>query len=238
MEEISLKPIGIVHSPYKQKFAIPRQPNLVPAGIGKIELHADFADLNCLRSIDQFSHLWILFFFHATAKQGWSPTVQPPRLGGQDKVGVFASRSPFRPNPIGISVVEYLGYKSVDGKTTIEVGGIDILDRTPVIDIKPYIPYADILDSAEGGYATEKPNTNFEVCFSEASEKKLAVLASNFPELRDLISQVLNQDPRPAWRIKEQDEQQYGMTLFEFNIKWQINKDTISVTAINKLENI
>ena len=107
-----------------------------------------------------------------------------------------------------------------------------------MIDIKPYIPYSDILDSADGGYATEKPNSNFEVCFSEASEKELAALASNFPELRDLISQVLNQDPRPAWRIKEQDEQQYGMTLFEFNIKWQINKDTISVTAINKLENI
>ena len=132
----------------------------------------------------------------------------------------------------------YKRQKSVDGKTTIEVGGIDILDRTPVIDIKPYIPYADILDSAEGGYATEKPNTNFEVCFSEASEKKLAVLASNFPELRDLISQVLTQDPRPAWRIKDQDEKQYGMTLFEFNIKWQINKDVIFVTVINELEGI
>ena len=238
MEEISLKPIGIVHSPYKQKFAIPRQPNLVPAAIGKIELHADYADLNCLRNIDQFSHLWILFFFHATALQGWSPTVQPPRLGSQEKVGVFASRSPFRPNPLGISVVKNLGYKSLKGKITIEVGGIDILDRTPVIDIKPYIPYADILDSAEGGYATEKHSSNFEVGFSEAAEKKLAMLAPSFPELKNLISQVLAQDPRPAWRIKDQDEKQYGMTLFEFNIKWQVNKDIISVTAINEVEGI
>lgn len=236
MQEINLKPIGVVHSPYKQKFAIPRQPNLVPAGKGTIELFSSFADLNCLREIDQFSHLWILFFFHATADKGWSPTVQPPRLGGQKKVGVFASRSPFRPNPLGISVLEYIGHKSADGKTTIEVQGIDILDKTPVIDIKPYIPYADSINDARGGYADDPPGGDILINFTQEAEDQLLALKFTYPELREFIMQILCQDPRPAWRAKDTDQKQYGLALYDLNIRWKKVKNGVSVIAIRSIE--
>ena len=236
MQEINLKPIGVVHSPYKQKFAIPRQPNLVPAGKGTIELFSGYADLNCLREIDKFSHLWILFFFHATAERGWSPTVQPPRLGGQKKVGVFASRSPFRPNPLGLSVLKYIGHESVNGRTTIEVQGIDILDKTPIIDIKPYIPYADSINDARGGYANDPPRENILIDFTIEAEDQLLALKLTYPELRELIIQILCQDPRPAWRPKDTDKKQYGMVLYDLNIKWKKVKNGISVIAIRPIE--
>ncbi|NKB35386.1 MAG: tRNA (N6-threonylcarbamoyladenosine(37)-N6)-methyltransferase TrmO [Pseudomonadales bacterium] len=227
-----IEPIGIVHSPYKQKFAIPRQPNLVSAGTATIELYTEFGDINCLREIEQFSHLWIIFLFHGTAEQGWSPTVQPPRLGGQDKVGVFASRSPFRPNPIGISAVEYSSHQRVNSKSTLEVKGIDLLDGTPVLDIKPYIPYADSIESAVGGYAEAAPNSGLSVIFTDAAQVQIDELNSIYPELRELITQVLTQDPRPAWRVKDNDEKQYGMTLYNLNIKWAVNNGSIAVTSI------
>ena len=237
MQDINLKPIGVVHSPYKQKFAIPRQPNLVPTGRGTIELFSDFTDLNCLRGIEHFSHLWVLFFFHATAERGWSSTVQPPRLGGRRKVGVFASRSPFRPNPIGISVLKYRDHVLFEGKVCIEVQGIDILDGTPVFDIKPYIPYADALEDANGSYANTKPAADFEVSFTNEVEYKLKELEGNFPKLKTFISQVLSQDPRPPWRAKYSDSKQYGMTLFDFNIKWEVQTNQILVNAIHALQN-
>lgn len=236
MQEINFKPIGIVHSPYKQKFAIPRQPNLVHAGKGTIELFGSYADPNCLREIEYFSHLWVLFYFHATAESGWSPTVQAPRLRGKKKVGVFASRSPFRPNPLGMSVLKYIGHNSANGQTTIEVQGIDILDETPVVDIKPYIPYSDALGDANGGYANEKPIAVFEVFFAKKVEHELIGLEETFPELKSFISQVLSQDPRPSWRTVSSDDKQYGMTLFDFNIKWQVQTNHILVTSIHELE--
>lgn len=142
---MNITPIAYINTPYKQKFAIPRQPNLVREAHGEIIFENDFADPNCLRGIEQFSHLWLVFVFHETADKGWAPTVQPPRLGGKENMGIFATRSTFRPNPIGLSVVENLGWKQQGASLTLQVGGLDLLDGTPILDIKPYLPYADAL---------------------------------------------------------------------------------------------
>ncbi|MDG2420550.1 MAG: tRNA (N6-threonylcarbamoyladenosine(37)-N6)-methyltransferase TrmO [Gammaproteobacteria bacterium] len=231
-QKISLNPIDFVNSPYKQKFGIPRQANLVSAGVGSIELNEEHTDINCLRGIEQFSHLWVVFLFHATANRGWSATVKPPRLGGKEKVGVFSSRAPFRPNPIGISAVEYVKYQEYDRKILINIRGLDLLDGTPVLDLKPYIPYADSLPDALGGYAAEKPNDDLFVEFAKAVEKQFTLHKANYPNLKKLITQVLTLDPRPAWKIKSQDDKQYGMTLYNFNVKFRIGKNKIRVTSL------
>lgn len=228
--------IGTIRSPYKQKFAIPRQPNLVQEAKGEIILNESFTDTNALRELENFSHLWLLFYFHETADEGWTSTVQPPRLGGKTRVGVFASRSPFRPNAIGMSVVENLGYELCNGQVKLRVGGIDLLDATPILDIKPYVAYADSLPQANSGFANEAPGQPLKVVFSTAAEFVLEGLQSQYPELASFIAAVLQQDPRPAWRIREKDDKQYGMRLYNLNIKWQMGEEEIMVTEIAELE--
>ena len=229
---MNITPIAYINTPYKQKFAIPRQPNLVREARGEIIFENDFADPNCLRGIEQFSHLWLVFVFHETADKGWAPTVQPPRLGGKENMGVFATRSTFRPNPIGLSVVENLGWKQQGASLTLQVGGLDLLDGTPILDIKPYLPYADALPQAKAGFAETAPSSAYEINFSIDAELSLQELESSYPELRSFISSVLKQDPRPAWRKKEQDTKRYGMTLFHLNIKWQVYESHIEVISI------
>lgn len=231
-----MTPIGFIRSPYKQKFAIPRQPGLVPAAQGEIVFTEEFADANCLREIEQFSHLWLLFHFHETAGKGWSPTVQPPRLGGRERVGVFASRSTFRPNGIGMSVVTNLGWKQHSGELILRVGGMDLLDNTPIIDIKPYLPYADSVADATGGYAQAAPGDAFPVVFSAEAEAALDALAVEYADLRQLVTAILAQDPRPAWRQRNPDDKQYGMTLYDLNIKWRVGPEQIVVARVEKVE--
>ena len=229
---MKITPIAYINTPYKQKFAIPRQPNLVREAHGEIIFENDFADPNCLRGIEQFSHLWLVFVFHETADKGWAPTVQPPRLGGKENMGVFATRSTFRPNPIGLSVVENLGWKQQGASLTLQVGGLDLLDGTPILDIKPYLPYADALPQAKAGFAETAPSSAYEIRYSVDAELSLQELESSYPDLRSFISSVLKQDPRPAWRKKEQDTKRYGMTLFHLNIKWQVYESHIEVISI------
>lgn len=230
-----ITPIAHISSPYKQKFAIPRQPGLVKGGIGEIVFEKAFADPNCVREIEQFSHLWLLFQFHETVDKGWTPTVQPPRLGGKEKVGVFASRSTFRPNGIGLSVVENLGVVKKGASVALKVGGIDLLDGTPIIDIKPYLPYADIIADAHAGYADDVPGHNYTVHFSDDAQVGLRKVKAQYPELKSLITDILQQDPRPAWRNQEIDSKQYGMHLYDLNIKWCLTGNTIEVRAIEKV---
>lgn len=231
---LQYRPIGFVSSPFKQKFAIPRQPNLVREAKGQVILEKEFASRDSLREIETFSHIWLLFHFHATAEQGWTPTVQPPRLGGKTRVGVFASRSPFRPNAIGMSVVELLDIGEKEGQLVINVAGIDLLDGTPILDIKPYLPYADSIEDAAGGFAESPPGSEMAVQFSVEAERSLDSLEADYPELRHFITAILRQDPRPAWRVKEQDEKRYGMSLFDLNIKWELTQEAITVISINK----
>lgn len=233
---MSFEVVATVRSPFKQKFAIPRQPNLVKEAKGSLLFTSQFNDENLLYRLDEFSHLWLIFEFHEVADQGWAPTVQPPRLGGKERVGVFASRSPFRPNSLGLSVVKNLGSRRENKQLIIDVGGIDLLDGTPVLDIKPYLPYADSIPNALGGYAQEQPQERFDVEFSTEAKERISIEEKRLPELGALIEAVLKQDPRPAWRVKEKDEKQYGIALYDLNIKWRVEDSTIVVTSVQSQE--
>lgn len=229
----SIEAIGTIHSPYAQKFAIPRQPGLVTAAQAHIELHTGY-DANTVRGLSGFSHIWVLFLFHENLAQGWQPLVRPPRLGGNSKVGVFASRSTFRPNGIGMSVVELVEVIEQGNKTTLVVRGGDWVNGTPVIDIKPYLPYADAIPEAQGGYAATAPDKALNVSFDAQAEQQLQQLTPNYPQLELLICQVLAQDPRPAYKRGKPSEQIYGMQLYDLNIQWRVEDQQNIVLNITK----
>lgn len=229
---VQLETVAILRSPYKQKFAIPRQPNLVREAVGELVFTPAFADINALRGLEGFSHLWLLFVFHETAAQGWSPTVTPPRLGGSERVGVFASRSTFRPNALGLSVVEFLDYAQRGRELVLRVRGIDLLDGTPIVDIKPYLPYADAVPDATGGYAPDAPAQPLAVEFSDAAREQLAPHLAQRPELERFIVAVLQQDPRPAVHVRQAQDRSYAMFLYELNVRWRTEGSRCIVTAI------
>lgn len=231
---INIHPIGTIRTPYKEKFAIPRQPGLAKSAIGEIRFCKEFNDPNYLRGIEQFSHIWLLFHFHQTAEKGHSPLVRPPRLGGNQKQGVFATRSTFRPNAMGMSVVEFADVSYQNKQLTLSVKGIDLLDGTPILDIKPYIPYADSVPDASGGMAQHTPKL-MAVNFSEQANQQLKEIASNYPRLSSLIVEVLSQDPRPAYHQDSHPEKTYGMTLYDLNIQWQVIEQQNVVQSIQKI---
>lgn len=236
MTQISLEPIGFVESPYKEKFAIPRQPGLVPAAHGKILLIGDVNNEDAVKGLEQFSHVWVTFHFHATQAQGWKPLVRPPRLGGNEKLGVLATRSTFRPNPIGLSVVKLEGIESVNGQVSLTISALDLLDGTPVLDIKPYIPYADSIESASAGFAQHEPDNQCDVIFSQQANTQLKKIQDS--QLKSLITQVLKQDPRPAYKRSKLDNKQYGMALKTYNIVWHmLNLESIEVLSIEGVDN-
>lgn len=228
----SLKTLAYVHSPYRQKFAIPRQPGLVKNAVGTIEFLPEFNHQDFVRGLDEFSHLWIHFIFHETADKGWSPLVRPPRLGGNMRKGVFATRSTFRPNPIGLSVVELIDieYRPL---LRLHVRGLDLLDQTPVIDIKPYLPYADAHPSAQGGFADHRPTAGLRTEFTSDALQKIAQAQGQYPHLKAFIEEVLAQDPRPAYQKDDHLAKDYGMHLYHFNIKWRVENNLNLVFAID-----
>jgi tRNA-Thr(GGU) m(6)t(6)A37 methyltransferase TsaA len=227
--------IGTIESPYKEKFAIPRQPGIVSAAQGKVILQGDANNIETVRGLAQFSHIWLLFIFHGTQAQGWKPLVRPPRLGGNKKLGVFATRSTFRPNPIGMSVVKLDKVEQLGSQVILHINELDLLHGTPIVDIKPYVPYADIVESAQGGYAQEQPITDIKVVFSSDAQAMLTSVSHQYPALEALIEQVLRQDPRPAYKQQTIDEKIYGMALYDFNIQWQMrDNNTLTVLSIDK----
>lgn len=228
----SIDPIGIIHSPYKEKFAVPRQPGLVPSARSEIILQGDANSLEAVRGLEQFSHLWLLFLFDQNLEAGWRPTVRPPRLGGNERIGVFASRATFRPNGIGMSAVELKGVRHENGNVIIELGGVDLVDGTPVVDIKPYIPYSDSLPQAQGGFASSAPDL-MPVCFSETALNQLP--AKNKAYYQTVISEVLAQDPRPAYKKGKPDLKQYAVHLFDFNVHFSVTEQQITVNQIEKV---
>ena len=227
---INVQPIGKIQTPYKEKFAIPRQPGLAKSAEGEITFFDAFNDPNYLRGIEQYSHLWLLFHFHQTADKGHSPLVRPPRLGGNQKLGVFATRSTFRPNGIGMSVVEFVAVNYQNNQLSLTVKGIDLLDGTPILDIKPYVPYADNIPQASGGMAQHSPEL-MAVIFSEQAKTQVKNLEPRYPALGSLIQEVLSQDPRPAYHQNSRLDKTYGMTLYDLNIQWQvINQQNVVLT--------
>ena len=233
---ITLNPIGIVNSPYKEKFAIPRQPGLVTTAKGTIKLLGEVNNLDAIREIEQFDYIWLLFIFHGTQEQGWKSLVRSPRLGGNKKMGVLATRSTFRPNPIGMSVVKLEKTEVIEQDVFLHISGIDLLDETPIVDIKPYIPYSDSLPDANAGFAQEQPQINLTIQFSEQALISLTTLEKKIPELKLFIEQVLAQDPRPAYKQNKPDNKVYGMKLYNVNIQWKmLNLETIEVTQVQKL---
>jgi tRNA-Thr(GGU) m(6)t(6)A37 methyltransferase TsaA len=229
---MTLKPIAYVHSPWKQKFGIPRQPNLVPEAEGSLHFTPEFADPNSLRGIEQFSHLWLLFAFHATADHGWSATVTPPRLGGTERVGVFATRSMYRPNPIGLSVVEFAGVEQQGRELILKVRGLDLLDGTPILDIKPYLPWADALPQACGGFAASEPASRLQVRFSPQARQQLQHWQQQYPQLEALIIKVLQQDPRPAQHARSDSPREFAMLLYELDLRWRCSGSLCEVLAL------
>ncbi|HCV05480.1 MAG TPA: tRNA (N6-threonylcarbamoyladenosine(37)-N6)-methyltransferase TrmO, partial [Pseudoalteromonas sp.] len=196
MSEYQLTAVGHIQSPYKQKFAIPRQPRLVPEAKAKLVFSSDFNREEFVRGLDEFSHIWLLFRFHETADKGYSAMVRPPRLGGNERKGVFATRATFRPNAIGMSAVKLEGIEYKNGQLSLLLSGIDLLDGTPILDIKPYLPYSDAMTDATAGFADTRPETDMSV---EFSDEALAFIEKQTeqPELKAFISNVLKQDPRP-----------------------------------------
>lgn len=228
---MNIEPIGIIHSCFKEKFGIPRQPGLVDAAEARLQLLPPYNREEAVRGLEGFSHVWLIFGFHATAEQGWRPTVRPPRLGGNARVGVFASRSTFRPNPLGLSVVRLAGIDCSDG-VSLTLAGVDLLDQTPIFDIKPYLPYADALPSAQGGFAPENPDTAVSVSFSPQAERQLSRLEAERPRLRQLVCELLAYDPRPAYRSDTDASRDYGVKLYDLDVRWRMLGDVAEVTAL------
>ena len=229
----SLKPIGYITTCFKEKFGAPRQAGLVPEARGALALLEDYSREEAWRGIEDFSHVWVIFMFHANRTCRWKPTVRPPRLGGNRRVGVFASRSGFRPNPIGLSAVELTGQELRGSQLILHLKGVDMVEGTPVLDVKPYLPYADIRSAATGGFAHQAPGRSLAVRFSSrAGEFCKQQQRRGLPHLDRLIREVLAADPRPAYYSRRPVKKSVGMKLHDFEIKWQVAEGQILVTDI------
>ena len=228
----SLEPIAVIHSPFREKFVTPRQPGLTPSVCARIDFFADFATPEAVRGLEGFSHLWLIFLFHQNWQKGWKPTVRPPRLGGNQRVGVYASRSPFRPNPLGLSAVRLLSINCDSGKVSLEVLGADLIDGTPILDIKPYIPYGDSIPAATGGFAEERPKTTLQVVFSDLARKQIGQYQNETPKLETMLRETLSLDPRPAYRHNREDSKEYGVLFDGYNILWKVQDERLMVLEI------
>lgn len=228
MREIPpMKIIARIRSDFATKFGIPRQSSLVKELEAVIVFEPEYRNADALRGLEGFSHIWLLWYFSENVRPGWLPTVRPPRLGGNERMGVFATRSPFRPNEIGLSSVELLRmeYDSELGPV-IYVAGADLMDGTPILDIKPYLPYVDSHPEAKGGFADVYRDYHLEVEFPEEFETKV-------PEgKREALKGVLANDPRPSYQ--EDPERVYGMNFAGYEVKFKVRGNILSVCGVEK----
>ncbi len=225
---MQINPIAYIHTDFKEKFGIPRQSGRVPELVGRIVFEKEYRVEQAFVGIEEFSHLWLIFDFSKSHTEKWSPTVRPPRLGGNKRVGVFASRSPFRPNSMGLSVVKLERVEKTEKYgITLLVSGVDLLDNTPIYDIKPYIPYADCVEDAKGSYADDHKSDSLDVNFKE---ELLQILPE---DKRQAVIKCLADDPRPAY--KENDGKLYSMSFAGFDIHFTVENNTAVVQNIEKL---
>ena len=224
MEMHEMKVIARIRSDFPEKFGIPRQSGLVPQLRAKIVFEPEFRNPDALRGIEGFSHLWLIWQFSAAVRETWSPTVRPPRLGGNERVGVFATRSPFRPNAVGLSCVKLEGVAHEEGSgDVLIVSGADLMDGTPIYDIKPYLPYADAHPEARGGFAPSPKETVAVDCPPE--------LLAALPEgQREALLGVLAQDPRPQYQ--HDPERVYGMSFGGWDVKFRVCGKRLEVLSL------
>ena len=228
MENVNIQVIARMHSDFATKFGIPRQSGLVEELRSTIVFEPEFRNPDALRGIEDFSHLWIIWQFSEAVRTGWSPTVRPPRLGGNTRMGVFATRSPFRPNNLGLSSVKLLGVEHTEKYgTVLHVGGADLMDGTPIFDIKPYIPYGDSHPEATGGFTDTAGEFLLNV---EFPEELLNILPA---EKRDAAVGVLSHDPRPSYQRKS--DRIYGLTFAGFDIRFKVADDVLTVVEVHKV---
>lgn len=223
-----MKIIAHIRTDFPEKFGVPRQSGLVKELTGRIIFEPEYRNPDALRGMEGYDYLWILWKFEGVERETWSPTVRPPRLGGETHVGVFATRSPFRPNPIGLSSVKLEGIEQTAEGPQILVSGIDLRDNTPIYDIKPYLPYVDSHPDARGGFAEEKADYALEVVFPEA-------LLGMIPENKQkAIIEVLKQDPRPAYH--DDAGREYGVAFTGYNIRFKVAEGVLTVFEVDKKE--
>ena len=220
-----MKIIARIHSEFKEKFGIPRQSGLVPQTRARIVFEPEYRVADALRGIETYSHLWLIWAFSKAERDTWSPTVRPPRLGGNTRLGVFATRSPFRPNPIGLSCVtlEGVDLDAPDGPVLI-VGGADLLDGTPIYDIKPYLPYVDCHPDARGGFTEKTADYALDVVFADE------LLVQIDEDKREALCGVLAGDPRPSYQ--NDPERVYGVRYAQYNVKFIVDEGTLTVTDV------
>ena len=228
MQNVNIQVIARMHSDFPSKFGIPRQSGLVEELRSFIVFEPEFRNADALRGIEDFSHLWLIWQFSEVVRSGWSPTVRPPRLGGNTRLGVFATRSPFRPNNLGLSCVKLLGVEHTQNfGTVLHVAGADLMDGTPIFDIKPYIPYSDCLTNATGGFTDHAADFLLDVDFPPA-------LLGLLPyDKQEAAIAVLSHDPRPSYQ--RDPSRIYGLSFAGFDIRFRVEEKTLYVVEVNAI---
>ncbi len=223
MNEIKIEPIGYIKNNYKEKFGIPRQSGLSESVISKIVFDEEYKDPNYFKGIEEFSHLWVIWYFSDIDEKSIKPTVRPPKLGGNKRVGVFASRSPFRPNKLGLSCVKLIKAESSNKGNILYVTGADLMDGTPIIDVKPYLPYTDIRPEASNGFALDDINGKLEIKCSDELLMKIPF------DIIDGLFETLKHDPRPSY---QNDDRTYGMSYGDIQVKFKVQNNELTIVDI------
>lgn len=227
-QTFSMRVIARIHSDFSSKFGVPRQSGLVDALTATVVFEPEFRSADAVRGLEDFSHIWLIWAFHQAVRETWSPTVRPPRLGGNVRMGVFATRSPFRPNPIGLSSVVLEGIEmTAEQGPVLHVRGADLVDGTPIFDIKPYLPYGDCHPEAAGGFASTPAGAALEVVIPPQCLTQVP------PERREALVGVLAQDPRPHYQ--RDPERVYGFCFAEREVRFTVAENVLTVQDIQKL---
>lgn len=223
-QEFPMKVIAHIHSDFATKFGVPRQSGLVEALEATVVFEPEYRNPDALRGLEGFSHLWLVWVFNQAVRETWSPTVRPPRLGGNQRMGVFATRSPFRPNPLGLSSVRLKEIRQTADGPVLVIQGADLMDGTPILDIKPYIPYADAHADAVGGFAAEPARETLHV---EIPEELLALVPV---DRREALRGVLAQDPRPHYQ--QDPKRVYGFWFAGVEVRFSVDGEVLTVVEI------
>jgi tRNA-Thr(GGU) m(6)t(6)A37 methyltransferase TsaA len=235
-------PIGVARTCFRDRFGVPRQPGLVPEARATVKLRDDPRLRAALQGLEGFSHVWVLFVFHAPGARDWKARVRAPRLGGARKVGVLASRSPHRPNPLGLSVCRLLAVRpDAPGGAELDLGAVDLVDGSPVLDLKPYVPHVDALPRARGGWARE-PVTRYPVSFTRAASEAVRALAEARPRLRALVRGLLALDPRPAFQQRRHPAAapaskglRYGFRVLDLDVRYELTGQGFRVLDVRPM---